>query len=232
MGCHTATKAGTLSKYMINVNFNEQIAAIHHAKGLGPYVLSISPTSCIIYRQDSNTITPLPAVPPPHPAAVLHPPPIPAKPVNMASKDDIIRTTASVNVSYTYTSNTTCHASSTLLPIGQSQRHFYSSTQEPQPFARPALQRICTALAAMRCLAFAKSTGAAFFAPRPLHQPLVRLLFVRTFESLTNKLCPASDLTPGAATNGHHQTGVDGRWYDHDDTQVMLIERQELQVGS
>ena len=36
---HTATKAGTLDKYSTNVNFDEQIAAIHRAKGLGPYVL-------------------------------------------------------------------------------------------------------------------------------------------------------------------------------------------------
>jgi hypothetical protein len=37
---HTATKAGTLDKYSTNVNFDEQIAAIHRAKGLGPYVTS------------------------------------------------------------------------------------------------------------------------------------------------------------------------------------------------
>lgn len=37
---HTATKAGTLDKYSTNVNFDEQIAAIHRAKGLGPYVIS------------------------------------------------------------------------------------------------------------------------------------------------------------------------------------------------
>ena len=36
---HTATKANTLDKYSTNVNFDEQIAAIHRAKGLGPYVL-------------------------------------------------------------------------------------------------------------------------------------------------------------------------------------------------
>jgi len=33
---HTATKANTLDKYSTNVNFDEQIAAIHRAKGLGP----------------------------------------------------------------------------------------------------------------------------------------------------------------------------------------------------
>jgi len=68
-----------------------------------------------------------------------------------------------------------------------------------------------------------KSTRAVFFTPRPLFQPPVCLLFVRMFESLTNKLCPASNLTPGAATNRHHQAGVDGRWYSHDNTQVTLI---------
>src|SRR5258707_7977814 len=43
---HTATKAGTLDKYSSNVNFDEQIAAIHRAKGLGPYV-SLGPSSCV-----------------------------------------------------------------------------------------------------------------------------------------------------------------------------------------
>jgi len=43
---HTATKAGTLDKYSTNVNFDEQIAAIHRAKGLGPYVISRCLTSC------------------------------------------------------------------------------------------------------------------------------------------------------------------------------------------
>ncbi|KAF7777486.1 hypothetical protein Agabi119p4_3558 [Agaricus bisporus var. burnettii] len=33
---HTASKANTLDKYSTNVNFDEQIAAIHRAKGLGP----------------------------------------------------------------------------------------------------------------------------------------------------------------------------------------------------
>ena len=36
---HTASKANTLDKFSTNVNFDEQIAAIHRAKGLGPYVL-------------------------------------------------------------------------------------------------------------------------------------------------------------------------------------------------
>lgn len=33
---HTASKASTLDKFSTNVNFDEQIAAIHRAKGLGP----------------------------------------------------------------------------------------------------------------------------------------------------------------------------------------------------
>ncbi|OJT08855.1 Splicing factor 3A subunit 1 [Trametes pubescens] len=41
---HTASKANTVDKFSTNVNFDEQIAAIHRAKGLGP--------------QDSNAIGP------------------------------------------------------------------------------------------------------------------------------------------------------------------------------
>jgi len=33
---HTATKANTLDKFSTQANFDEQIAAIHRAKGLGP----------------------------------------------------------------------------------------------------------------------------------------------------------------------------------------------------
>ena len=33
---HTASKAGTLDKFQTNVNLDEQIAAIHKSKGLGP----------------------------------------------------------------------------------------------------------------------------------------------------------------------------------------------------
>jgi hypothetical protein len=41
-GSHPATKAGTLGKCSTDVNFDEQIVAIHRAKGLlGSYVLSI-----------------------------------------------------------------------------------------------------------------------------------------------------------------------------------------------
>ena len=35
---HTASKANTLDKFSTNVNFDEQIAAIHRSKGLGPCV--------------------------------------------------------------------------------------------------------------------------------------------------------------------------------------------------
>ncbi|KAJ8078554.1 SF3a splicing factor complex subunit [Marasmius tenuissimus] len=66
---HTASKANTLDKFSTNVNFDEQIAAIHRAKGLGP--------------QDANAIGPgigpaaappaLTSLPPPH--ASLPPPP-------------------------------------------------------------------------------------------------------------------------------------------------------------
>ena len=37
---HTASKDKTLDKFSSNVNFEEQIAAIHRAKGLGPYAFS------------------------------------------------------------------------------------------------------------------------------------------------------------------------------------------------
>ena len=33
---HTASKANTLDKFSTTVNFDEQIAAIHRSKGLGP----------------------------------------------------------------------------------------------------------------------------------------------------------------------------------------------------
>ncbi|KAF9066881.1 Pre-mRNA splicing factor PRP21 like protein-domain-containing protein [Rhodocollybia butyracea] len=59
---HTASKANTLDKFSTNVNFDEQIAAIHRAKGLGP--------------QQTNAIgpgigpaaipAPLTSLPPPH----------------------------------------------------------------------------------------------------------------------------------------------------------------------
>ncbi|KAJ7109166.1 Pre-mRNA splicing factor PRP21 like protein-domain-containing protein [Mycena epipterygia] len=66
---HTASKANTLDKFSTNVNFDEQIAAIHRAKGLGP--------------QEVNAIGPGigPAAVPP-PLASLPPPPasLPAPP--------------------------------------------------------------------------------------------------------------------------------------------------------
>jgi len=37
---HLASKTGTMDKYQVNVNLDEQIAAIHRAKGLGQCVLS------------------------------------------------------------------------------------------------------------------------------------------------------------------------------------------------
>ncbi|KAF9792348.1 Pre-mRNA splicing factor PRP21 like protein-domain-containing protein [Thelephora terrestris] len=60
---HTATKANTLDKYSTNVNFDEQIAAIHRAKGLGP--------------QEAGAIGPGigPASAPPMPLANLPAPP-------------------------------------------------------------------------------------------------------------------------------------------------------------
>ena len=42
---HTASKANTLDKFSMNSNIDEQIAAIHRAKGLGPCV---SLTLCIM----------------------------------------------------------------------------------------------------------------------------------------------------------------------------------------
>ncbi|KAF8162988.1 pre-mRNA splicing factor [Crassisporium funariophilum] len=66
---HTASKANTLDKFSTNVNFDEQIAAIHRAKGLGP--------------QEANAIGPGigPAAAPP-PMATLPPAPasLPAPP--------------------------------------------------------------------------------------------------------------------------------------------------------
>ncbi|KXN82509.1 Splicing factor 3A subunit 1 [Leucoagaricus sp. SymC.cos] len=68
---HTASKANTLDKYSTNVNFDEQIAAIHRAKGLGP--------------AEANAIGPGigPAAIPP-PLTSLPPPPasLPAPPVH------------------------------------------------------------------------------------------------------------------------------------------------------
>lgn len=68
---HTATKVSTMDKYSLNVNFDEQIAAIHRAKGLGP--------------QEANAIGPGigPAAAPPPPMTTLPPAPasLPAPPI-------------------------------------------------------------------------------------------------------------------------------------------------------
>ncbi|KIJ44155.1 hypothetical protein M422DRAFT_228832 [Sphaerobolus stellatus SS14] len=63
---HTATKAGTLDKFQSNVNFDEQIAAIHKAKGLGPIDAGIGPGI-------GPSITPTSSLPPP-PASLPMPP--------------------------------------------------------------------------------------------------------------------------------------------------------------
>ncbi|KIJ17348.1 hypothetical protein PAXINDRAFT_162225 [Paxillus involutus ATCC 200175] len=74
---HTATKVSTLDKYSTNVNFDEQIAAIHRAKGLGP--------------QDVNAIGPGigPAAAPPPPMASLPPAPasLPAPPIQASGSN-------------------------------------------------------------------------------------------------------------------------------------------------
>lgn len=72
---HTATKVSTMDKFSTNVNFDEQIAAIHRAKGLGP--------------QEPNAIGPGigPAAAPPPPITTLPPPPasLPAPPTQAAT---------------------------------------------------------------------------------------------------------------------------------------------------
>lgn len=52
---HTASKANTLDKFSTNVNFDEQIAAIHRAKGLGPCVCSIY-LKCHFHANSSNLV--------------------------------------------------------------------------------------------------------------------------------------------------------------------------------
>ncbi|KAF8638509.1 hypothetical protein AX16_010492 [Volvariella volvacea WC 439] len=84
---HTASKANTLDKFSTNVNFDEQIAAIHRAKGLGP--------------QDVNAIGPGigPAAVPP-PLTTLPPPPasLPAPPLAAAAA--VAASSSSSNASY------------------------------------------------------------------------------------------------------------------------------------
>ncbi|KAG7092258.1 hypothetical protein E1B28_008622 [Marasmius oreades] len=71
---HTASKANTLDKFSTNVNFDEQIAAIHRAKGLGP--------------QEANAMGPGigPAAAPP-PLTSLPPPHASLPPVPQASSN-------------------------------------------------------------------------------------------------------------------------------------------------
>ncbi|KAI0029832.1 Pre-mRNA splicing factor PRP21 like protein-domain-containing protein [Vararia minispora EC-137] len=79
---HTATKAGTLDKYSTNVNFDEQIAAIHRAKGLGP--------------QDVNAIGPgIGTASAPPPMAVPLPAALPNKPVGAANEPSYAAATVS-----------------------------------------------------------------------------------------------------------------------------------------
>ncbi|KAK0210563.1 Pre-mRNA splicing factor PRP21 like protein-domain-containing protein [Desarmillaria ectypa] len=71
---HTNSKANTLDKYSTNVNFDEQIAAIHRAKGLGP--------------QEANAIGPgigPAAVPPPLTSLPPAPASLPAPPQGLGS---------------------------------------------------------------------------------------------------------------------------------------------------
>ncbi|KAK7023713.1 Pre-mRNA splicing factor PRP21 like protein-domain-containing protein [Favolaschia claudopus] len=84
---HTASKANTLDKFSTNVNFDEQIAAIHRAKGLGP--------------QEINAIGPGigPAAIPPPLTAGLPPPPasLPAPPQAPANISNPAFTAATVS---------------------------------------------------------------------------------------------------------------------------------------
>ncbi|EAU88157.1 pre-mRNA splicing factor [Coprinopsis cinerea okayama7 len=81
---HTASKANTLDKFSTNVNFDEQIAAIHRAKGLGP--------------QDANAIGPgigPAAVPPPLTAVASGSASIPAPPQPAAASGAFAAATVS-----------------------------------------------------------------------------------------------------------------------------------------
>ncbi|KIK59653.1 hypothetical protein GYMLUDRAFT_201006 [Collybiopsis luxurians FD-317 M1] len=66
---HTASKANTLDKFSTNVNFDEQIAAIHRAKGLGPQQANVIGPGI----GPAAVPAPLTSLPPPH--ASLPPPP-------------------------------------------------------------------------------------------------------------------------------------------------------------
>ncbi|KAH7889771.1 Pre-mRNA splicing factor PRP21 like protein-domain-containing protein [Phlebopus sp. FC_14] len=84
---HTATKVSTMDKYSTNVNFDEQIAAIHRAKGLGP--------------QDINAIGPGigPAAAPPPSITSLPPAPasLPAPPAQAATSSNPAYSAATVS---------------------------------------------------------------------------------------------------------------------------------------
>jgi len=122
---HTATKAGTLDKYSTNVNFDEQIAAIHRAKGLGPYVLSLHLMSYVKLRSSLQTRferywprhRPCSGAASSCPRAASTP--YPSKTCRRGAQrsliyccNNIVGTTACVDVSHTCT---TCYASSTPL---------------------------------------------------------------------------------------------------------------------
>ncbi|KAI9064210.1 hypothetical protein FKP32DRAFT_1591634 [Trametes sanguinea] len=71
---HTASKANTLDKFSTNVNFDEQIAAIHRAKGLGPQESNIGPGI-----GPAAAPAPLNSLPP-APPSLPHPPSGPGAP--------------------------------------------------------------------------------------------------------------------------------------------------------
>ncbi|EPT05893.1 hypothetical protein FOMPIDRAFT_1110699 [Fomitopsis schrenkii] len=83
---HTASKANTLDKYSTNVNFDEQIAAIHRAKGLGP--------------QETGAIGPgIGPAAAPAPMTGLPPPPtsLPAPPIQGGAPGDPAYSAATVS---------------------------------------------------------------------------------------------------------------------------------------
>ncbi|KAF8590517.1 hypothetical protein K439DRAFT_1403640 [Ramaria rubella] len=66
---HTASKAGTLDKFQTNVNLDEQIAAIHKSKGLGPVDASaIGPGIGPSVAPGASS-----GLPPPPPSLPMHP---------------------------------------------------------------------------------------------------------------------------------------------------------------
>lgn len=65
---HTATKVSTMDKFSTNVNFDEQIAAIHRAKGLGPQDMNAMGPG-IGPSVSAASVTSLPIAPPSLPPA-------------------------------------------------------------------------------------------------------------------------------------------------------------------